>query len=339
MTSAIVLGRGDGKASPLLFFERACLQAIALMTIAVAFLATTRSISIDIVSFVPMIGIGGALAVTALTYRRLGRAPNISLALMACAILILFTNIGAILNYLLIPLGEPSIDPLLMRVDAMLGFDWKALVIWLDGYPALSGLLSVVYRSSLPQLVVAILSLGFAGQRTDLHRFILCGMIASLVSIGVWALMPSVGPAAWIDVETTNALAPARVVGLEYAAELRELLANGADHIDAAALIGIIAFPSMHTVMMGMSVWYMRRTKYLPLFAVINLPMIPAILTHGGHHLIDVMGGLALFAVTAWIAGRALPDSDQSQIASGGRLIRMASILPPVFRPNSVPRS
>lgn len=339
MTSAIGTEHGDGKTLPLLPFERVCLQAIALITIAVAVLAVIRSVSIDIASFLPMIGVGGALAATALSYRRMNRAPNISLALMACAILILFTNAGAILNYLLIPLGKQSFDPLLMQLDAMLGFDWQSLVVRLDGYPALSGLLGIVYRSSLLQLVVAILLLGFAGQRLDLHRFILCGMVASLVSIGVWALMPSVGPAAWIEIEPTNALAPARVVGPEYAAELRNLLANGASHIDAAALIGIIAFPSMHTVMMGMSVWYMRKTRFLPVFAAINLPMIPAILTHGGHHLVDVFGGLALFAFAAWLAGRALPFPVQPQTASGGRLIRIASILPPVLRPNNVPRS
>ena len=67
--------------------------------------------------------------------------------------------------------------------------------------------------------------------------------------------------------------------------------------------------------------------------------MIPAILVHGGHHLVDVDGGLALFAVVAVWVRHLAPDEGQVQTASGGRLIKIASMLPPVFRPNRVPRS
>ena len=72
--------------------------------------------------------------------------------------------------------------------------------------------------------------------------------------------------------------------------------------------------------------------------------MVPAILVHGGHHLVDVFGGPALFAVVVVWVRHLVPDERaveplQVQTASGGRLIRIASMLPPVFRPNSVPRS
>jgi death-on-curing protein len=50
-------------------------------------------------------------------------------------------------------------------------------------------------------------------------------------------------------------------------------------------------------------------------------------------------GELSEVELAAGSASTLLRPHSQLQTASGGRLIRIASILPPVFRPNSVPRS
>ena len=38
--------------------------------------------------------------------------------------------------------------------------------------------------------------------------------------------------------------------------------------------------------------------------ALVNTAMVPATLSHGGHHLIDLLGGLAVFALGLWITQR-----------------------------------
>ena len=72
--------------------------------------------------------------------------------------------------------------------------------------------------------------------------------------------------------------------------------------VDANHLLDLISFPSMHTVMAAMAVAYSRRTFAFWPLVVLNTLMVPAILIHGEHHLIDIFGGLALFAITwAWV--------------------------------------
>ena len=40
----------------------------------------------------------------------------------------------------------------------------------------------------------------------------------------------------------------------------------------------------------------------------VNLLMVPATLVHGGHHLVDLLGGVAVFAACLWLAHRAVPE-------------------------------
>ena len=82
------------------------------------------------------------------------------------------------------------------------------------------------------------------------------------------------------------------------------LAATGFEQIDAHLALGAIAFPSYHIVMAVMVVWFARGTWLFWPALALNLPMIPATLTHGGHHLIDLPGGVVAFALAALLADR-----------------------------------
>ena len=324
--------------------EAICAGLILAITGAAVVMAETRGVRIVYASFAVHYLVAGALLALATLYRRLDRAPRISLTLTSCAIFILFTNGGAVLNYMLIRPGSVPIDGLLIQADAALGFGWARFAGRIAQLGWLAPLLGWVYRSSLAQLALMILLLGFTGRQVTLHRFMLSGILCSCFSLMIWSLVPSFGPSPYVVLDPAVELRLGRVVDPAYAGQLMALLRDGARLIDADHLIGLIAFPSMHTVMAAMAVWYSRRTVMFWPLAMLNLLMIPAILVHGGHHLVDVFGGLALFVFVAGWVRHLVPDgrasaSPQVQTASGGRLIKIASILPPVFRPNSVPRS
>ena len=317
--------------------EAICAGLILAITGAALVLAETRGVRIDYASFAGRYLLAAVMLGIAALYRHRNRAPRISLTLVSCALFVLFTNGGAVLNYTLIPRGAVPIDPLLIRADAMLGFDWARFAEFVSRLDGAGAALGYVYQSSLFQLALLILMLGFGGHRLALHRFMLVGMLSSLACIAIWSLAPSVGPGA--------ILAPAvelrlhRFLAADYTRQMLALLRDGPGIVTATGLIGLISFPSMHTVMATMSVVYSRKTFAFWPLAVLNALMIPAILVHGQHHVADVLGGLVLFVVVAVWVRHLIPDEDQLQTASGGRLIRIASMLPPVFRPNSVPRS
>ena len=300
--------------------EAICAGLILAITGAALVLAQTRGVRIDYASFAGRYLLAAAMLGIATLYRRRDRAPRISLTLVSSALFVLFTNGGAVLNYTLIPRGAVPIDPLLIRIDAALGFDWAnfaELVSRLDGAGTVLG---YVYQSSLFQFALLILLLGFGGHRLALHRFMLVGMLCSLVCMAIWSLAPSVGPGATLFPAVELRLH--RILAADYTRQMLALLRDGPGTVSAKSLIGLISFPSMHTVMAAMSVAYSRRTLgFWPLMAL-NALMVPAILIHGQHHFADVLGGLALFAIVAVWVRHLIPDEDQVQTASGGWLIR-----------------
>ena len=85
-------------------------------------------------------------------------------------------------------------------------------------------------------------------------------------------------------------------VGPAYGSELVRLSQEGVDALSPRNILGLIGFPSFHTVMACMSVIFLARVRCLAIPAVLlNLLMMPAILVQGGHHLMDVFGGFAVF--------------------------------------------
>ena len=293
----------------LLPVEAMVLKLICLMAIGLVVLAPMRGITVDYLSFFPKVLVGAALFAVAAGYRLKNRSPNIPLSLIAISLFVMFSAVGAALNYVLAPVGTPPIDPFLVRLDSMAGFDWIGFVDWFARYPAISGPLLIIYNSSLIQLAAVIIVLGLTGRQVQLHRFLLSGIAASIVSIAFWSVFPSIGPAATLAIDPQTVETLGLLVGPEYSTALRGLLETGVDHVSADNLLGLIAFPSMHTVMMCMTVWYMRQTRLFPVIVLINLPMIPAILLHGGHHLVDVASGIILFGIVAAIVRRAVPET------------------------------
>ena len=53
-----------------------------------------------------------------------------------------------------------------------------------------------------------------------------------------------------------------------------------------------------------------------PVFLLVNLLMLPAILLHGGHHLIDVFGGFSVFALSLVATNAILRRQDSAKPVS-----------------------
>ena len=204
------------------------------------------------------------------------------------------------------------IDEALVRIDALFGYDWPTAVNWIAQYPLFAEVLRFVYVSSLPQLVIVVLILGFSQQDRQLHSFLLTGLLGALLCIGIWSLIPSTGASG--SEGALQALKPGFqvMVGPEYNAEVNKMIAEGARHISPSSPLGLIGFASFHTVMACMSVYFVPRYKWLlALFVSVNLLMIPAVLIHGGHHLMDVLGGFAVFAIAVMLARKAVAQAEQ----------------------------
>lgn len=254
------------------------------------------------------------LAVIGGYVRQAKSTPRIALALVGAAIFTGFTAVSTIFIFALFPLANPLIDPALMRIDAMLGYHWPALVAWLADYPAFARLLGYIYQSALPQILLTIVLLAALSREAALHRFLLVGITTLIIAVAIWWVVPSVGPSAFQPIPEADRLATGLYFSPAYGDYLRMLVEVGPRQISPEVITGVVAFPSYHMIMALMVVWFTRGTfAFLPA-ALVNTAMVPATLSHGGHHLIDLVGGLVVFAAGVWIANRLIRP--QAQVTS-----------------------
>lgn len=245
----------------------------------------------------------GLLAV-GLYIRQFKNQPRIAQLAIANSLFLGFMGITTLLIYLRFPIADLAFDKQLMKLDATVGYSWPAFVETIASYPEFGRLLRLVYYSSLPQLFFMVGFLALAGRAETLNRAMLAGSLSLLLTTLIWWVAPSVGPSVFFDLPEGLEDKIRLVTGSSYADILRSLSNQGLEVITPSDIVGTIAFPSYHTVMALIVVWYLRRTILFVPALVINMAMVPAILSHGGHHLTDFAGGIAIFAFSAWLSAR-----------------------------------
>jgi hypothetical protein len=303
----------------LLAAERFALSIIVALAALDAVLLSVKGVQVDVFGYVACAAAGAFAIAVGQYYRAVGRDAGIALATTAAGLFIIFTLVGSAFNYLLLPLTAPRIDGNLIKIDAVFGYRWADFVAAAAEFPWIGALTQIVYVTSLPQLIIVIVALGFTQQNVALHRFLLTGMVAALLAICFWSVFPSSGPAAYQAVPEAVQAALNLVVGPEYGAELNRLSVEGASILSPKDALGLIAFPSFHTVMALMSVWFMRGfTRVWPLVVAVNIIMLPAILIHGGHHLVDLAGGAVTFGLAYLMSGLAVTDPAIDASSAGG---------------------
>ncbi|KXG86688.1 phosphatase PAP2 family protein [Agrobacterium bohemicum] len=268
-------------------------------------LLMVKGVVVDWLGYTLPTFVGLALIAGGQYYRGLRGEERIALALSASGLFIIFTLVASVFNYLLLPIRSLPFDQMFAQFDAMLGYRWPDAVASVAQWPVMSKTLFLVYFSSLPQLAFVVLLLGFSGKADALWHFLLTGVIGVSGCIGIWTVIPTFGPS------TLYAISPEILskidlgVTPQYGEELLRLGRDGPSYISPANMLGLIGFPSFHTVMACMAVVFLARFKWVFPFAVlINIAMIPAILVHGGHHLSDVFGGVAMFMIAYALAGK-----------------------------------
>ncbi len=244
----------------------------------------------------PMLG-GMALILVGAYVRQRRGMERLALLLIGVSIYLTFGAFIAIFVFMFFPITGTPVDAALMRVDALIGYSWPDAVRAVAAVPYLGAALAFVYNSSLWQLLGVIAVLAMLRREVALHRFLLTGALALVATLSVWTIAPSFGPAAYHDLGPEIEAAVGLVVDAQYGALLMELAANGVAIITPETIVGSIAFPSYHTVMMCLVVWFCRRTPLFWPVLLFNLPMVPAILIHGGHHAFDMIGGFAIFVI------------------------------------------
>ena len=173
-------------------------------------------------------------------------------------------------------------------------------------------MLGLAYLSAMPQMVLLLLWLGARGDLEDLYGLALALAFGAIITLAVWTPFPSFGAFSVFSLPDEVATKLNLVAGFDYAHDLVLMLESGPGLISPGELRGIIGFPSYHTLQALVLTWYARRSTVLrwPVLAL-NIAVLIAIPIHGGHHLIDILGGFFVAVVAIMMA--------QATIAAAGR--------------------
>lgn len=237
-------------------------------------------------------------------YRRARGEAGISAAFGVAAFLIVFPAASSLMSYLLFTIAGPRIDTALAAADHSLGFDWPSMMALAAGHPLANSLLGFAYVSVMPQTLILLLLLGYRSDLANLYGLALALAFGAVITLAVWTAFPSFGAFSVFNLPAPVASKLGLVLGFDYARDLVAMLKDGPAYISPRELRGVVGFPSYHTLQALLLAWYARRLPFWRWVGLgLNAMVLLAVPIHGGHHLVDMLGGLAATMLAIVLAG------------------------------------
>jgi PAP2 superfamily len=289
--------------------QRTLLGIVAAIVTVDATWLGIRHFDVDKQAYEILALLAAALIAGAMFYARVRKDESLSAMLFSASFLIVFSAAFSLLNYLLLTVCGPRIDHMLAAVDRFAGIDWPAMMAFIASYPRLNALLQLCYESVMPQIALLIIMLGVTGRPGRIYELSLSIGVGAILTVALWTIAPSFGAFSVYSLPPQVSAHLNVALDQAYARDLVNLLAQGPGQISPTDAKGLVGFPSFHGALAMMVAWYARDIRYLrwPILGL-NALVLVATPIQGGHHVVDLVGGLAvaLAAVSAtwWLAAR-----------------------------------
>lgn len=223
-----------------------------------------------------------------LVYSKLRPDPRIATIAMAVAVLNVSLVAVSVFTYLALLSGRPPIDAALAAADKALGFDWPGTYAYVMERPALERVLSFFYWSVHSQIAVLIIFLNVTRRLERTNEFMTLFVLTVLACTAGAFIWPA--DSAWAHYVITGPIA-------YHLPHLEAMRAGTMLTLSTGELHGMITFPSFHATLGVLLIYAARGTVLFWPGLVLNIGMIAATPTIGGHHFVDVPAGLALALV------------------------------------------
>lgn len=227
---------------------------------------------------------------------------RIARTLEALAQVIAYTGAGALLSYILASWGGALWDDRFDVADLALGLDWRAYLVWLNGRPLLGQVLQASYLTLMPQMILAVVLLGFSGRIAALRVFVAATILSGVACIVISGAMPAMGTFVHYGLGPTDYPNLTPAASFLHVADLQALRDGSMTILSLSDAQGIITFPSYHAalaVIFAASFWQVRPLR-LP-GAALNGTMLAATPINGGHYFVDVIAGVLIAAAALWV--------------------------------------
>lgn len=203
--------------------------------------------------------------------------------------------------------GFPLVDARLAAIDEAMGFDHPAMLGWLAAQPEVAIVLRHSYASSVPIVLTLVLYLAWRGQFERLamllNLFVLTATLVALAS----TFTPAIGTYVHYAIAPEVIAALPKEAGLYHLPDFHMLRSGKELTLGPFNLAGITTFPSFHVCMALMVAYAMAGHPILKLigYAYCAVTVVATVLI-GGHYVIDLVGGAAVFGLS-WLIIRGVP--------------------------------
>jgi hypothetical protein len=204
----------------------------------------------------------------------------------ACAYM-LVPLIAVRLSYLVTTVDFPLVDTRLAGFDHALGFDWGNWARFLGGHPWLHTLTFAAYMSPIEQALCSAAIFSFAGLSSRNAEMLFSLVLALIVVIAIYTLLPELGPASLIGAHNQM---EASIIALR------------AGSLGPFPYVGVVSFPSFHTIMAIVFTFSHRGLRSFWPVAMLNTLMLLGTPTYGDHYLADMFAGAAVAACTLLVS-------------------------------------
>lgn len=262
---------------------------------------------IEVSGFAALTLVGCALACGGIYYEYIRREERLAAMLFCTAFLVVMSNSFSLFNNLLLTIAGTRADNSLAAIDRAIGVNWPAMMAIAADHQIVNAVLKIAYESMLPQIAVLVVALGIWGKSEQTYAFCIAVATGATICIVTFTIMPSFGAFSVyaLPLHVTSRLNV--LLDARYAQDLIGMLAHGPGRISVASLKGLIGFPSYHAVLALLVVWYARELSVIRWLALgLNTIVLISTPIQGGHHVVDILAGVAVTAAAVWVASRTL---------------------------------
>lgn len=240
----------------------------------------------------PLLGIligAMLLGVVGWVYAGPRAVPRLALFAQLGLRLILLTATAETLNMLLdAQVKLPLWDSRFAAADAAMGLNWADLASWVSAHPLMNAAFNISYAALGPEFIILISLLALTGRSTAAISFWRLFAVTALGTVFLGVLLPAAGPFVWFH--------EPGAMSVPYVRQYAALRSGEMRNIDLSSAQGLVSFPSFHACL---AVLCMRASRAFGgalswLLYGLNVLIIAAAPTVGGHYFVDILGGIAL---------------------------------------------
>lgn len=288
--------------------------------LAVSMLAVT-SVGMDFFSFKVAVPVYVFFAGTYIVYRWWRPEPMISDICGALLFILLAAFTAGAVSLAGLRLGAPLIDGKLAAFDHAFLLDTRAIVAAVAHKPLFAKLLGFTYNASFPLLIVTAAFLGVTRRARSLWQL---AFVFSLTAIGCATLssfFPAIGAFTHFGYSKEFLEGLPSGVGIYHLPTFEYYRDAAVPVISMQTSNGVVTFPSFHCCLALMTAFAYAGHRWLfPVALVWNALVIVSTIPIGGHYIVDLFAGAALWGVAYALASALWHERGEGQLPATSTL-------------------